>query len=204
MAAGLLGGFPVGPDAGKGVDPVFMPHPNAPRMRWAGTLPFDDHRNPSAPSLSLIWKAILTDEPSFRRSSWQEVSEEGKDFVRKLLVKVRFWCAFGEGCRRAFQGSRIEPASVVGRGLRRRLGGVESRRLAQPLSARAWAPLPQDHKKRPTAVEMLAHPWLQTSFYSGGARPLSATVVQRLQVRGPAPVKEEGGRSCDVPLPAAA
>lgn len=90
-------------------------------------MPFDDRRNPSSPSLSTIWKGILTEEPNFKRSAWGEVSEEGKDFVRELLIK--------------------------------------------------------DHAKRPAAAQMLEHPWLQSSFYSRNARPLSATVVQRLQVR---------------------
>lgn len=92
----------------------------------SGTMPFDDRRSASAPSLSLIWKSILGEEPNFRRSVWAEVSEEGKDFVKQLLIK--------------------------------------------------------DHTKRPAAAKMLEHPWLQTSFYSTNARPLSATVVQRLQV----------------------
>jgi len=52
-----------------------------------GYLPFDDHRNPEAPALSIIWKGILTEEPSFRRSAWKEVSDEAMDFVKKLLIK---------------------------------------------------------------------------------------------------------------------
>ena len=91
----------------------------------SGFLPFDDHRNPSAPALSLIWTGILTEEPSFRRSAWAEVSAEAKDFVSKLLLK--------------------------------------------------------DPAKRPTAKEALKHPWLQTGFHAAKRRPLSTTVVQRIQ-----------------------
>lgn len=54
----------------------------------SGYLPFDDPRNPNAPALSVIWKGILTEQPSFRRSAWKEVSDEAKDFVIMLLDKV--------------------------------------------------------------------------------------------------------------------
>lgn len=53
----------------------------------AGRFPFDDWRNPDAPALSLVWKSILTDEPSFSRSGWQDISEQAKDFCKKLLEK---------------------------------------------------------------------------------------------------------------------
>ena len=53
----------------------------------SGYLPFDDARSPNAPALSVIWKGILTEEPSFRRSAWAEVSQEAKDFVASLLSK---------------------------------------------------------------------------------------------------------------------
>ncbi|KAL6784975.1 hypothetical protein ACKKBG_A01905 [Auxenochlorella protothecoides x Auxenochlorella symbiontica] len=98
----------------------------------SGVLPFNDRRNPNSPSLSLIWRSILTDTPSFTTSAWSEVSEEGKDFVRKLLEK--------------------------------------------------------DHKKRPSAKDMLGHAWLQSSFYTTNARPISASVVQRLQRFSQAPM----------------
>ncbi|PSC74049.1 Calcium-dependent kinase 29 [Micractinium conductrix] len=91
----------------------------------SGYLPFDDPRNPNAPSLSAIWKGILTEQPSFRRSAWKEVSEEAKDFVKALLDK--------------------------------------------------------DHTKRPSAKEALRHPWLSAAFHEAKQRPLSATVVQRIQ-----------------------
>ena len=63
-----------------------------------GYLPFDDARNPTAPSLSVIWKGILGQAPSFRRSSWEAVSPEAKAFVTSLLDKVRVrvhWVAGG-------------------------------------------------------------------------------------------------------------
>lgn len=93
----------------------------------SGYLPFDDTRNPNAPALSVIWRGILGEQPSFRRSAWQEVSQEAKDFVTVLLNK--------------------------------------------------------DPAQRPTAKEALAHCWLQTTFHTTKRRPLSATVVQRIQVR---------------------
>lgn len=37
---------------------------------------------------AVIWKGILTEQPSFRRSAWKEVSDEAKDFVNTLLNKV--------------------------------------------------------------------------------------------------------------------
>ena len=49
----------------------------------SGSLPFDD---PKA-SLPKIWKAILTQEPSFSGSAWQDISLEAKDFLRSLLNK---------------------------------------------------------------------------------------------------------------------
>ncbi|GIL43935.1 hypothetical protein Vafri_1520 [Volvox africanus] len=52
-----------------------------------GFVPFDDHKNPRAPSLSLVWRAILTEEPKFTNRAWEGVSEEAKDFVRLLLNK---------------------------------------------------------------------------------------------------------------------
>jgi serine/threonine protein kinase/Ca2+-binding EF-hand superfamily protein len=92
----------------------------------SGYLPFDDVRNPHSPALSLIWRGILTEEPSFRRSAWTEVSAEAKDFIKILLNK--------------------------------------------------------DPEQRPSAKDALKHPWLQTSFHVGKkARPLSTTVVQRIQ-----------------------
>ena len=53
----------------------------------SGYLPFDDYKNRDAPSLSKIWKAILTEETSFKGSAWQDVTEDAKDFVRFLLNK---------------------------------------------------------------------------------------------------------------------
>jgi len=57
-----------------------------------GRLPFDDHSCPSSPAVSRVWKSILTEKLDFKRSYWEGVSEEGKDFVRQLLnrdIKAR-------------------------------------------------------------------------------------------------------------------
>ena len=53
----------------------------------SGFLPFDDTKNRSSPSLSLVWRAILTEEVSFSKSAWQNVSQVAKDFVKTLLNK---------------------------------------------------------------------------------------------------------------------
>jgi len=52
-----------------------------------GRLPFDDASNPEAPALSAIWKAILTQQPSFRGTTWGSISDEAKNFVSLLLRK---------------------------------------------------------------------------------------------------------------------
>jgi len=53
----------------------------------SGHLPFDDVKNRNSPSLSLIWRAILTEELSFKGSAWSKVSDEAKAFVKSLLEK---------------------------------------------------------------------------------------------------------------------
>ncbi|KAG2495634.1 hypothetical protein HYH03_006234 [Edaphochlamys debaryana] len=52
-----------------------------------GSVPFDDAKNPKAPALSLVWRAILTEEPKFTSRNWANISEQAKDFVRFLLKK---------------------------------------------------------------------------------------------------------------------
>lgn len=52
-----------------------------------GYLPFDDRKNKRGPVLSVIWKGILTEEPSFTRKYWGGISDEAIDFVRTLLHK---------------------------------------------------------------------------------------------------------------------
>ena len=49
----------------------------------SGSLPFDDAKA----SLPKIWRAILTQEPSFRGSAWGDISQDAQDFVRLLLNK---------------------------------------------------------------------------------------------------------------------
>lgn len=53
----------------------------------SGYLPFDDHKNREAPSLSKVWKAILTEDVAFKGKAWEQVSSEAKDFVKSLLTK---------------------------------------------------------------------------------------------------------------------
>ena len=53
----------------------------------SGKLPFDDTKNRQQPSLSLVWRSILTEEVSFARREWETVSDEAKRFVMSLLNK---------------------------------------------------------------------------------------------------------------------
>lgn len=55
----------------------------------ANALPSTAARHCFPPLAAVIWKGILTEQPSFRRSAWKEVSDEAKDFVSTLLNKVR-------------------------------------------------------------------------------------------------------------------
>lgn len=52
-----------------------------------GRFPFDDKTNPTSPSLSKVWKSILTDKVDFNRSHWAGISDDAKDFVKMLLNK---------------------------------------------------------------------------------------------------------------------
>lgn len=60
-----------------------------------GRLPFDDHRNPFAPSISAVWRSVLTDRVDYNMPWWKGISDEGKDFVHGLLnrcVGLRYCC----------------------------------------------------------------------------------------------------------------
>jgi calcium-dependent protein kinase len=52
-----------------------------------GRFPFDDRSNPISPSLTKVWKSILSDELNFKRSHWDGISDDAKDFVKMLLNK---------------------------------------------------------------------------------------------------------------------
>ena len=52
-----------------------------------GRFPFNDASNANSPSLSKVWKSILTDSVDFKRNHWVGISDEGKDFVNALLNK---------------------------------------------------------------------------------------------------------------------
>lgn len=52
-----------------------------------GRFPFDDKSNPHNPSLSQVWKSILTDTINFSKPHWDGISDEAKDFVQALLDK---------------------------------------------------------------------------------------------------------------------
>lgn len=53
----------------------------------SGRFPFNDRRNPYSPALSLVWRSILTEQPDFTKPYWEDISDEAKDLVAKLLEK---------------------------------------------------------------------------------------------------------------------
>jgi serine/threonine protein kinase len=53
----------------------------------SGKMPFNDHQSPFSPSLSKIWKEILSNEPKMTSSRWNSVSDDAKDFIQKCLTK---------------------------------------------------------------------------------------------------------------------
>lgn len=53
----------------------------------SGRFPFDDWSHPEAPALSLVWRSILTETPKFSGKSWAGISDDAKDFCRKILNK---------------------------------------------------------------------------------------------------------------------
>lgn len=59
-----------------------------------GRLPFDDHRNPFAPSISAVWRSVLTDKVDYNMPWWEGLSDEAKDFVHTLLDR----CGIAVGC----------------------------------------------------------------------------------------------------------
>eukprot|EP01025_Chloroclados_australasicus_P037808 TRINITY_DN3866_c0_g4_i1.p1 TRINITY_DN3866_c0_g4~~TRINITY_DN3866_c0_g4_i1.p1 ORF type:complete len:632 (-),score=82.18 TRINITY_DN3866_c0_g4_i1:442-2337(-) len=50
-----------------------------------GRMPFNDKRCPHRPSLTLIWRSILSDPIDFNKPYWHGISDDAKDFVRRLL-----------------------------------------------------------------------------------------------------------------------
>ena len=62
------------------------------------SLPTTLHTCPTLACPAAIWKGILTEQPSFRRSAWKEASEEARDFVSTLLNKASCVCGCGCGC----------------------------------------------------------------------------------------------------------
>jgi len=52
-----------------------------------GRLPFDDHGNPVAPSISAVWRSVLCDTVAYNQPWWQGVSDDAKDFVNSLLQR---------------------------------------------------------------------------------------------------------------------
>lgn len=53
----------------------------------SGTYPFNDPNNKYNPSLTLLWKSIFHDNPTFKGSAWENVSDSCQDFIRQCLIK---------------------------------------------------------------------------------------------------------------------
>lgn len=53
----------------------------------SGTLPFNDPINKYKPSLTLLWKSIFKDNPTFKETAWENVSDLCLDFVKQCLIK---------------------------------------------------------------------------------------------------------------------
>jgi serine/threonine protein kinase len=53
----------------------------------SGTLPFNDPYNKYNPSLTLLWKSIFQDNPTFKESAWENVSDLCQDFIKRCLIK---------------------------------------------------------------------------------------------------------------------
>ena len=52
-----------------------------------GKFPFNDQQNPYKPSVYKIWNSVLNDTIDFQKQHWKSISDSGKDFIAKLLVK---------------------------------------------------------------------------------------------------------------------
>jgi len=53
----------------------------------SGKFPFEDRQNPLYPSVSALWKEILMNEPKFHEYTWNNISPECMDLIKKLLEK---------------------------------------------------------------------------------------------------------------------
>jgi hypothetical protein len=138
----------------------------------SGRFPFDDWQHPDAPSLSLVWRSILTEVPKFAGKSWEGISEEAKDFCRQILNKWVRSCAFKD----AFVCMQC---TVL----------VATCALHHVTPT---APRPHPHtntntngtrnpRQRPSARDALQHPWLVGDVKQRGKGAQLNTVVQRLQ-----------------------
>lgn len=52
-----------------------------------GRMPFNDWKNPRTPSVSMIWRSILDEEPSWSPKYWGHISPQAQDFVKACLQK---------------------------------------------------------------------------------------------------------------------
>lgn len=52
-----------------------------------GRMPFNDWQNPRSPSVALVWRSILNEEPDWSSKYWGKVSPNAKSFVQACLSK---------------------------------------------------------------------------------------------------------------------
>lgn len=53
----------------------------------SGTFPFNDPNNRYNPSLTLVWKSIFKDNPTFKETAWENVTDVCQDFIKQCLMK---------------------------------------------------------------------------------------------------------------------
>jgi calcium-dependent protein kinase len=53
----------------------------------SGKLPFNDKKNITNPSIALIWRSILNDEPNFSSKRWETIDTDAIDFIKLCLNK---------------------------------------------------------------------------------------------------------------------
>jgi calcium-dependent protein kinase len=53
----------------------------------SGTLPFNDRNNKYNPSINMLWKSIFNDNPTFKETAWENISDLCQDFIKQCLIK---------------------------------------------------------------------------------------------------------------------
>jgi len=146
-----------------------------------GRLPFDDAANPDAPALSVIWKGILAQQPSFRGTTWGSISDRAKDFVGSLLKK--------DPRQRPSAREALAHPWVLG-------GDASARALGAPLRASVVQRIQrfgQANPLRRTIFELIAAEILKMQPPSPSTSPDSSTHGGGSGMGGSAMTGEDGG-----------